>query len=456
MSIRVKLSLVLAAGMAAAILSSAAVFVQLQKTALRASEAEKVRLLMESVARMGNESLLAKDPLMLLDYLAFLRKERPEVHRARVRMEGRWQEVGAPQDADPAGGVRTETLSVAPPGDPSKAVEIEVHFSAAVLAERERQAYRSMLENIGRAAAAVLLVSILLCIPLSLTLTRRIVSIEAALAAIGEGKLGQRVVERGSDEISRLARSVNRMSDKLKELEDLKRTFVASVTHELRSPLGAIQSLIKPLLAAQDRLRPEDRPSIERVQKNAARLEHFVTNLLEMSRIERGKLDFLPRPSDVGQIVEDTAAFFAPRAAEAGLTIEAQVEPGLPTLRVDPDLVAQVVTNLVSNAIKFTRKGGSVRVEARRAADGIECSVRDNGVGIPPEALKRIFQPFERVHNPLRATGAGLGLAISKSIVEMHGGSMGVESKVGEGSRFFFTLRPVPPGKAAQAPGSPK
>lgn len=439
--------ILLTAGMAAAILGSCAVFIQLQKAALRSAQTEKVRLLMESVSRMANESLLAKDPLMLLDYLAFLRKERPEVHLCRVKMEGRWQDVGEAPKSEPAGGLLTETAEVSPPSGPAKSISIEIRFSRSALAEREREAYAAMLKNIGTAAAVVLLAALILSIPLSLTLTRRIVSVEAALAAIGEGRLGERVREEGSDELARLARSVNRMSDKLKELENLKRTFVASVTHELRSPLGAIQSLIKPILADPARLQPEDRQSMDRIQKNAARLEHFVTNLLEMSRIERGKLDFMPRPSDVGTLVTDTAAFFQPRAAEAGLALESLVDPALPQMRVDPDLVAQVLTNLVSNAIKFTRKGGSIKMEAKRLQEGVEFSVSDSGVGIPPEAVERVFQPFERVQNPLRATGAGLGLAISKSIVEMHGGKIGLESKVGAGSRFFFILPLNPPAK---------
>jgi signal transduction histidine kinase len=434
--------------MAAAILSAAAVFIQLQKSALAAAESEKVRLLVESVGRMANESMLAKDPLMLLDYLSFLRKERPEVHRCSVRMEGRWQDIGAPAGSGPPGGLRVETISLPDPsGNPAKAVSIEIHFSSAVLQRREQQAYKSMLHNMARAAGCVLLLGLALSIPLSLTLTRRIVQIETALAAIGEGRLGERVPERGSDEIAHLARNVNLMSEKLKELEGMKRTFVASVTHELRSPLGAIQSLVKLLLLEPSRWREEDRANLGRIQKNAARLEHFVTNLLEVSRIERGKLEFSPRDADLGQIAEDTAAFFAPRAAEAGIKIASEIEPDLPSQRFDPDLIAQVLTNLVSNAIKFTRPGGFIRIQIKRLPDGLECAVADTGVGIPAPDLDRLFKPFERIHNPLRSSGAGLGLAISKSIVEMHGGRIGAESCVGAGSRFFFVL---PPRSAAK------
>ncbi len=123
-----------------------------------------------------------------------------------------------------------------------------------------------------------------------------------------------------------------------------------------------------------------------------------------------------------------------------GLTLEAKAVPGLPVFSFDPDLIAQVLANLVSNALKFTPKGGRVSVSA--AVEGREAVVRveDTGVGVPEEARGRIFTPFERVPNKLRATGTGLGLSISKSIVDRHGGRIGVEPRAGGGSVFYFAL----------------
>jgi signal transduction histidine kinase len=260
--------------------------------------------------------------------------------------------------------------------------------------------------------------------------------------------------------VARLARGLNDMTQRLRELDELKRTFVASVTHELRSPLGAIESYVKALLRDARGLSDDERRQLERVRENAARLAHFVSSLLDMAKIERGKLDFHPRLTDVAKVVEDTVLFLKSRAQEEGKALEYRGEPGLPSIGADPDLVTQVVTNLVSNAVKFTRPGGRVDVSLRRAGAFLEVSVQDTGVGIPPEALPRIFAPFERVRNPLKAGGAGLGLAISKAIVEMHKGSISARSEPGRGSTFSFTLplqapAPTPPPDNKSLIGKP-
>ena len=449
MSIRVKLAIVLVLAMAASTMAAGAVFVAIQRRALRQSEDEKVRLLMANVRTMAEESRLARDPLMLLDYLTFLDKDRAEVVFTRARIGGEWQthrEAGAPPAAD---SVRTETVHL--PGGDASEVSIEVLFSRKVLDERLRQAYRVLGRDLGRAAAVVLLLGVLLSVPLGWTLSKRLVAIEEALEEIGAGKLGTRVPDEGSDEVARLARGLNDMTARLRELDELKRTFVASVTHELRSPLGAIESYVKALLRDARGLDADERRQLERVRENAARLGHFVTSLLDMAKIERGKLDFHPRMTDVARVVEDAVLFLMTRAQEDGKTLEFKGEAGLPSIGADPDLVTQVVTNLVSNAVKFTRAGGRVDVALKRVPDGLECAVSDTGVGIPPEALARIFTPFERVRNPLKAGGAGLGLAISKAIVEMHKGRIGVTSDPGRGSRFYFVL-PIAPAPTPTPP----
>ncbi|HAH06959.1 MAG TPA: hypothetical protein DCM05_10610 [Elusimicrobia bacterium] len=436
MSIRLKLALVLALAIAAANAVAGLAFVELQRAALREAEAEKTRLLVESVRRAAEESLLANDPLMLLDALAFLKKDRPEVHHGRALLEGKWQESGGKAPPEPEGGVERRLIAAERDG---RRVEAELLLSKAVLLERERKALEWVVRDVLRAALWTAALGLLTAILLSATLTRRILRIERTLAAIGEGKLGESVESSGSDEVARLARGVNEMSAKLQELDRMKKTFVASVTHELRSPLGAIESQVRELMADPARAQ-SDRESLERIRKNASRLEHFVTNLLEMAKIERGKLEFSPKAGALGPIVEDTALFFTPRAREAGIDLSCRVEPDLPELKLDGDLIAQVLTNLVSNALKFTPKGGRVLVSAGKGGRGVEVAVADTGVGIPPEALARVFAPFERVKNPIKAGGAGLGLAIAKSIVEMHGGHLRAESEPGKGSRFVFEL----------------
>lgn len=446
MSLRLKVAFLITAGIAAATAGAVVVFASLQIRELKIEETESRRLWLSNISGMASEAQLAKDPLMLIDYLRRVNKEQPGIHRFQVRTERGWEEVegGA---ADQSAG-ETVMEEIAPMGKPiGVPYSVRVWFSKAVLQERMRKSLRELLRNMGYAGALIILGGLILAFPLSWTMTRRIVLIEEALRAIGDGKLDARLPALGSDEVGRLAREVNATAEQLAELDKLKKTFVASVTHELRSPLGAIESYVRELLSQEGgTLAQKDRDSLARILKNAERLGHFVTNLLEMAKVERGKLDYAPRSADLVQLAEDAVLFFAPKAKEAGLSLEFKAEPGLPPMRLDHDLITHVLTNLLSNAIKFTRPGGRISVGVRRVNGSVETAVADSGVGIPAEDLKRIFAPFERVKNPLRATGVGLGLAISKSIIEMHGGKIQAESSPGKGSRFYFLL-PLTAGK---------
>lgn len=371
---------------------------------------------------------------MLIDYLGGLRA-RHDVLYYRVMLDGRWRDAG-PRPADDPRGVLTDVARA--PGVADTAVELE--FSRSAVEERLAKSWREIAANMLRAGATVTLLGLLLSFPLSWTITRRIVRIERALAEIGNGGAPERLPRLGADEVGRLAEGVNNMADKLRELDRLKKAFVASVTHELRSPLGVIEGYVRQMLSRVNGLSPADRNDLERIESNARRLGHFVTNLLDMAKIERGTLDFAPKQADAGEIVQDAVQFFSAKAKESGITLDCQIEPGLPPVKLDPDLVTHVLTNLLSNALKFTRQGGRVLVSLRRAGAALEISVSDTGVGIKKEDISRIFAPFQRIANPLKATGVGLGLAISKQIAAMHRGSIGVSSEPGKGSRFYLSL----------------
>ncbi len=447
MKIQFKLALILGATIAAVVGLSCLAFVGLQRDSLRRSEVEKVHLLLESVERVGRESLLAADPLMLLDYLRFLRRDKPEVRHSRVLLDGEWQEVGGPAAPEPADATTRRQLEISLP-DGKASVSVELLLSTRLLAERERREFSLMLRNVGRAGAGLAVLGLLLSIPLSWTLTRRIVLMKKVLGAVAEGNYTESVPADGADELAELGRGVNDMSRRLGELDAMKKLFIASVSHELRSPLEAIDSHARGMSAQLHGLDDATRARLESIHKNASRLGHFVSSLLEMSKIERGQLDYAPKPNEIEPLVKDLVLFLAPRAAEASLALSGEVEPGIAAFAFDQDLITQVLTNLVSNAIKFTPAGGRVTVSVKREGpDKLVCAVEDTGVGIPAPALEKIFAPFMRVPNSMHANGTGLGLAISKKIVEMHGGRIAVESSAGKGSRFYFEL----PLKAAAA-----
>ncbi len=443
MSIRLKLVCILSSAIALTAAAAAVVFFVIEDSSLRAGEEEKIRIMTQSVRTMAAESQLAKDPLMLLDYLSFLSRDRPEVLSARVNFAGRWQDVAGAKSAAKGDRRRIE-LVVAPEVSGRRGIVVSLHFSTLVLERRIAAAREALAQDLGGAALAVLFAGALLSIPLSWSLTRRLIVIERALADVGAGRLDRTVSDGGSDEVAQLAKGVNAMTLRLRELEDMKRTFVASVTHELRSPLFSIDSYVRMLLAEAKSLSADDRQQLSRIQQNAARLAHFVTSLLNTAKIERGSMDFHPRLCDLAPLVEDAALFQRARIAEEGKTLVIEIEPGLPPLSIDPDLITQVITNLVSNAVKFTRRGGRVTVGLKRLPgverDSLECFVADTGVGIAPEALATLFKPFSQVKNSVSAIGTGLGLSIVKSLVELNGGVVGVESVLGSGSRFSFRL----------------
>ena len=436
MSIRVKLALVLIATSIAAVLTFSRAFFNIQRESLRSSEAERTTVLTESVRAMAIETQLAHDPLMLIDYLNFIQRERPIVLGWRMSYEGVWR------DSAPAaiGGQDPERvlIDVPPQGDAGRVI-VELQLSRALLRSRIHAAERALAIAVARSATVVALLLALISVPLAWTLTSRIVELRRAADAIGEGRLDRRVAEGGRDELGALARGMNAMAERLGEVDEMKRRFVSSVTHELRAPLFAIESYAR-IMLKESALSEEDRERIRRIEQNSARLARFVTTLLDAARIERGKLDYSPREVDLGDIVRDVAAFHGGRAKELSRALEVDVAPGPHGARGDPDMLVMALTNLVANGLKFAPAGGKVVVSLRRLGDCHELAVSDDGPGIPAEEQKRLFLPFERLEAGKKVQGTGLGLSIVKTIAETHGGRVGVTSSPGRGSRFHFTV----------------
>ena len=253
----------------------------------------------------------------------------------------------------------------------------------------------------------------------------------------------------------REARALAQVNAELRRLDELKSEFLAMVSHELRTPLTAIIGYSRLLMRqVHGALTPKQVEHQEAIFRGAQRLSDLINDLLDVSRLEAGRIELAPRPTDVAQIAEQAATVVAVAAQARQIRITSEVPPGLSPVHADPSRLQQILVNLVGNAVKFSSPGGTVRVTAGRNREQVWVAVEDQGVGIAKEELARIWDPFYQVEAPMRRRhgGSGLGLAIVRRLVELHGGVVRAESE-GEnrGSRFSFTL----PVAAAPVPLEP-
>lgn len=220
--------------------------------------------------------------------------------------------------------------------------------------------------------------------------------------------------------------------------------LIATVSHEIRSPLTTIKGFTSLLLSRWDTIADDRKVEmLEAVRQDADRVTRMLTELLDISRLETGRLHLSPRPLEVGTLVRAVVDKVA--MVEPELDVAVEVAPDTPMALADADKVEQVLTNLVENAAKYASPTG-MRITARAVPDGVEVAVADRGEGIPAEDLGRVFERFFRREEG-RPTGTGLGLWISRGLVEAHGGTLTATSVEGEGSTFTFTLPATPPGR---------
>ena len=235
-----------------------------------------------------------------------------------------------------------------------------------------------------------------------------------------------------------------------KELDKMKEEFLHYITHDLRNPLGSAMGFVDVLLKGTvGVLNPEQQSMVNSVKRSCSRLMAMVNNILDIAKMESGKIQPSLRPTSLAGIGSRAIAIMEALAAQKHIKLVLDAAEEF-TVEADSDLLERVVTNLVGNAIKFTPKEGTITVGVRDAGREVELSVSDTGEGIPPEYLDRIFQKFEQVAGQ-RQGGTGLGLTISRFFVEAHLGRIWVESQVGKGSRFIFT---IPKGLKLDAGGS--
>jgi signal transduction histidine kinase len=215
------------------------------------------------------------------------------------------------------------------------------------------------------------------------------------------------------------------------------------VYHELSSPITATRGYTELLLDSQDEsLNDRQKGYLRAALRNVGRLTRLVADLSDISRIDDGRLAIQPQPIDLGKVIEETINAYSTIIEEKGLQIQVRVHPGTPLVLGDPQRVEQILTKLVSNACHYTTVGGQITVTAKCRDGLVETIISDTGIGIQSQELGHIFERFFRSDDPLvrERPGTGLGLFITKSLVELHGGEIWVKSQVGKGSEFGFTL----------------
>ena len=225
-----------------------------------------------------------------------------------------------------------------------------------------------------------------------------------------------------------------------RQIETMRRDFISNVSHELRTPLAALKALAETLLEGALKDPPAARRFLQSMEAEVDALSLMVTELLELSRIESGRVPLHFKPTRARDILDPAVERLALQAERAGLTITLECSDDLPLINADIDRLEQVVVNLLHNAIKFTAAGGNVHVCAVQEGQMLKFSVQDTGIGIPPEDVPRIFERFFKGDRARAGSGTGLGLSIARHIVEAHSGRIWVESIEGEGSTFNFTI----------------
>lgn len=288
--------------------------------------------------------------------------------------------------------------------------------------------------GIGAAAA-----SLLLGIVLSRTLTRPLHELTTATRAVAEGDLDQRVPVRSKDELGELATSFNLMSAELTRSRDARRQMTADIAHELRTPISVILGHVD---AVDEGVLPASPETFEVIREETGRLDRLIEDLRTLSRAEADELTLVPRLVHPETLLEQAIAAHRPLAHEKGLSIQLDVDPDVPEVEADPDRMAQVLGNILNNALRYSPEGGRIELRAARTSEGVEIRVQDHGPGLKPEDLTRVFDRFYRTDKSRQRDGggSGLGLPIAKSIVEMHGGRIWAESEPGKGTCFVIRL----------------
>ncbi|MDI6641930.1 MAG: HAMP domain-containing sensor histidine kinase [Elusimicrobiota bacterium] len=440
------------------LLVSIFIFIAQRRLLLRDLYEERNREI-QSLVAITKESITSKDDLLLLNYIGLLKRTSRMFAKCAVLDKNNI--VIAPADSkflrhkvedlnlilgDETGVLRFTSPVILANETIATAI---VDYSQDRINKIIREALSKITNRILLAGGIALLIGIAVAFIFAHTMTKPIMKLAEGTKLIGSGNLETKIYINTGDELEYLAKEFNKMTEKLKELDEMKSDFVSSVTHELRSPLATIESYVNLMLDSEDELIKGGRVNLIRIKDNTARLGKFIDDLLDVAKIERAEMFIRKEKMYIYPLVQEVSALFYLPAKDKNIKLKTVIADGLPVIYADPDRIRQVLINLLSNALKFTPPGGLVTIEAKlQDRNSVLFTVSDTGVGIPASKLEKIFGKFYQVKETLPQIqtqsgilkGTGLGLSVAKGIVELHSGKIWAESELGKGSKFYFLL----------------
>jgi len=270
-------------------------------------------------------------------------------------------------------------------------------------------------------------------------ITRPLGHMADAAGRIAAGDFTQRVFHNAGDEIGRFANAFNNMAGQLQQTEELRQELLGTISHEIRTPLANIEGYMQGLM---DGVVPEEPETYELVRQEAARLGRLVTDIERLSRLEAGAEPINPRKLAVPEAIEVVVAPLRPQFAHLELSLTVECAQPCPEVWADPDKFSQILGNILSNSLRYTPRGGAVKIGIQAKDEMVSLVVEDNGVGIPAADLPHIFERFYRVDKSRSSSGggSGIGLAVVKALTERMGGSISAESVPGSSTRITFLL----------------
>ncbi len=299
---------------------------------------------------------------------------------------------------------------------------------------------RKFLEWINQvilvSSLAAMAIALLLGIALAQGLTRPIRELTNATQSLAQGNLGTQVTIRSKDELGRLAEAFNQMSTDLERATQARRQMTADIAHDLRSPLSVILGYTEALSDGKLEGTPE---VFEVMYKEAGHLNHLIEDLRTLSLVDAGELPFYLQWVKPADLLEHAAVAYRPLCKQKSIELATEIQPDLALINVDPERMAQILGNLIGNALRYTPADGKISLKASSGQGHIELHVHDSGPGIAPEEQANVFHRFYR-SDPSRSHNGetGLGLAIAKSLVEAQGGLIRLQSEPGKGAHFII------------------